>query len=406
MADSPSTPLERVIDSARAALVGEMPMPDVASLAARARSRTRRQRGVAGGLVALSIAVMGLMARTAFQAQPVTFVVHGEAFSDSGFVRTAPTQHATLRFSDESSVSVHPDTQAQVTERRQNGATLRVSAGRVDVVVIHRSDTSWEVAPGPFVVHVTGTRFSAAWKPVDDEAIVEVEEGSVSIEGPGLQTPVVLRPGQRFKGSVRPGAVRYEVEASSAPSLAEPQAPPDVEPRPSASSGGLDAGPTRIAPSVVVLPTLKTDWTAWSAAGDFERIVRDSEREGVKVVLAQRSVADLLVLGDAARYLSNGVLARQAFEAAHARGKGTPRAAIASFRLGQLIEPSDSTLADAWYQGCLAEDPEGPLAAEALGRRVLLARHRNPAIARALAEEYLKRFPTGGAAGVARALVR
>jgi hypothetical protein len=37
---------------------------------------------------------------------------------------------------------------------------------------------------------------------------------------------------------------------------------------------------------------------------------------------------------------------------------------------------------------------------------VLLARHRSVEEARALAAEYLERFPTGGAAGMARELVK
>lgn len=404
MAERSGTTLEKLVASARAGLAGDMPMPDVVALAGRARSRLRRRRAATVGLAALSVALVLAVGRGALQTPPVTFVLEGAAFADSGFVRTAPAQRATLSFSDDSRVSLHEDTQAHVTERRPSGATVRVASGRVDVSVVHRQATRWNVEPGPFVVHVTGTRFSAAWNPSTDEATVELEEGSVSIEGPGLLTPVVLRPGQRFRGSVRPGAVGYEVQSTSPAAVARPDVAPHVE-WPAAVPAILDAGVPRVGRAVVA-PPVRNDWKGWSAAGDFEQLLRDAEREGLDGVLERRPVADLLLLGDAARYLSNGVVAQRAFEAAHVRGRGTPAAAVSSFRLGQLVEPVDEAKADAWYQRCLSEDAEGPLAAEALGRRMLLARHRSAPDARALALEYLRRFPTGGASGVARELVR
>jgi hypothetical protein len=411
MGDRSETALAQVVASARASLVAEMPMPNVTALAARARARTRRRRAAVGAIVALCAVGALLLARPTPPPAPVAFVVDGEAFVDLGFVRTAPHQRATLRFDDDSTISLFDDTQVQVTERRATGATLRVAAGAVHVAVVHRRDTAWRVESGPFVVQVTGTRFSAAWSPTHEQALVELEEGSVSIEGPGLSAPVVLRPGQRFMGSVRPGAVEYAVESASLRS--SPQGPPEASLAPAVELLPPDAGPPPVAPSRPVRspaaprpPRSREDWKAWSAAGDFEEVLLDAEREGLEQVLAQRPVADLLLLGDAARYLSNRRLAQRVFTVAHGRSRGTPSAAVASFRLGQLSEPDDEAAADGWYQRCLSAAPTGPLAAEALGRRVLLARHRSVEEARALAAEYLERFPTGGAAGMARELVK
>ncbi|MCA2980014.1 MAG: FecR domain-containing protein, partial [Myxococcaceae bacterium] len=229
MGEPAESALRRVVDSARAALTAEMPAPDVDALAARARARKGRRRVATGAVVALCLVGAWLFVRPTPQPAPLAFVVEGDAFADQGFVRTAPGQQATLRFSDGSAVALLADTRAQVTERRAAGATLRVSAGAVHVSVVHRHDTAWRVEPGPFVVHVTGTRFSAAWSASDEQALVELEEGSVAIEGPGLTTPVVLRPGQRFTGSVRPGAVAYAVESSSAGPRA---GPPEASPAP------------------------------------------------------------------------------------------------------------------------------------------------------------------------------
>ena len=50
----------------------------------------------------------------------------------------------------------------------------------------------------------------------------------------------------------------------------------------------------------------------------------------------------------------------------------------------------------------LAEAPQGPLAAEALGRRMVALRHLGEVEAcRKAARDYLRRFPSGPYAGVA-----
>jgi hypothetical protein len=69
-------------------------------------------------------------------------------------------------------------------------------------------------------------------------------------------------------------------------------------------------------------------------------------------------------------------------------------------------QETGASKAIAWYDDYLTRAPTGPLAGEALGRKMTLTdKLAGPAKARALAEEYLRRFPTGNYAGSARELL-
>jgi outer membrane protein assembly factor BamD (BamD/ComL family) len=59
-----------------------------------------------------------------------------------------------------------------------------------------------------------------------------------------------------------------------------------------------------------------------------------------------------------------------------------------------------------WFQRYLAEEPSGPLAREAAGRLIELYRQSGDAASvRSAAESYLKNYPTGPHAGLARSVL-
>jgi hypothetical protein len=59
-----------------------------------------------------------------------------------------------------------------------------------------------------------------------------------------------------------------------------------------------------------------------------------------------------------------------------------------------------------WYDTYLAEAPGGPFAGDALGRKMVISSRGSPTAARALAQEYLRRFPSGTYASAARDLTK
>jgi TolA-binding protein len=158
----------------------------------------------------------------------------------------------------------------------------------------------------------------------------------------------------------------------------------------------------------VTRPGARRGWAHALAAGDWDRILADANRAGIKQTLAQASSDDLLALADAARYRLRGDLARDALLADRRRFPGSASALEAAYLLGRLAESHHGTVDQAlqWYDVYLAGAATGPYASDALGRKMTATNGLHRADdARALAREYLRRFPGGSYAGAARALL-
>jgi TolA-binding protein len=150
-------------------------------------------------------------------------------------------------------------------------------------------------------------------------------------------------------------------------------------------------------------------WAEALASGDWDRILADVDRHGVKRTLAETSSEDLFVVADAARYRRRTGLAREALLAERKRFPESARALDAVFLLGRLEESNERGTAKAihLYEEYLARAPSGTYASEALGRRMMATSElEGAARAQVIAQEYLRRFPSGTYAGAARALLR
>jgi TolA-binding protein len=114
----------------------------------------------------------------------------------------------------------------------------------------------------------------------------------------------------------------------------------------------------------------------------------------------------LALLADAAHYLHRDDIAQQALLAQRQRFPGSTRAKDAAFLLGRIVEARTGGAGEAlgWYDRHLEEAPNGAYVSEALGRKMtVLARLRGDQAARPVAEEYLRRYPSGTYARAARA---
>ncbi|MGC4063318.1 MAG: hypothetical protein QM784_01420 [Polyangiaceae bacterium] len=130
-------------------------------------------------------------------------------------------------------------------------------------------------------------------------------------------------------------------------------------------------------------------------------------RIGIEAALERASSEDLFALADAARYRHRFDLARDALLTQRRRFPSSGRALDALFLLGRVEEPSNANRALTWYDEYLKRAPGGGYAAEALGRKMVIANQSSSkAQARAIAETYLAQFPRGSYAGVARAILR
>ena len=99
---------------------------------------------------------------------------------------------------------------------------------------------------------------------------------------------------------------------------------------------------------------------------------------------------------------------RKALLALRKRFSSHTLASEAAFHLGRIEETAeDRKAALGWYTQYLKDSPRGVFAAEALGRQMEGVAHlQGRSAARPLAEQYLKRFPSGDFADTARMLVQ
>jgi TolA-binding protein len=238
----------------------------------------------------------------------------------------------------------------------------------------------------------------------DELLRVKVFEGESSVEG--TPSPLFLRAGQQVSANAKNGTV--EVGPLNVVREIPANAPPEVHdavpegPRPADE-------PSNAAPPAVPAPTpvKRTNWPDAVAAGDYSGVLSDAERRGIAPVLAEGPLADLVALADAARLSGRLDLGKRALLAQRNRFPRSSAARDAAFFLGRLADDQEHSPAMAipWYEKYMSEAPNGAFAAEALGRRmVAVSRQSGRHAARDMAIEYLKRFPSGPHASVAREL--
>jgi TolA-binding protein len=329
----------------------------------------------------------------AASGEPLRFWVEERAGRVDEWV-TARDVEQSMRFSDGSSVVAAPRTTTRVMRVSADGAQLTLERGQVDAHVVHREGSRWQVAAGPFVVRVTGTRFRVGWDPQTEKLVVKVTEGRVEVSGDD-QPVRSLTAGS----SLELGASAQRAVASAAPAPVAPPAPAaEVEP-----PMGTEPSPPRKA----ALPEPKLDFRELSTAGRYREALAAVEQLGFARQCSSLSARDLLTLASTARLAGRPDRAREAYSATLERFPGSSEASISAFSLGRLASDAGrASDAVTWFQRYLAEAPRGPLAREAAGRLVELWHQLgNGAAARGAAESYLKSYPSGPHAGLSRSVL-
>jgi hypothetical protein len=333
-----------------------------------------------------------------------------------------------LLFAEGTEFILMPGTRSRLRAVDASGARIAIEQGTASFQVTPARDRRWQVDVGPFLVTVKGTVFTVSWDAAAERFELRLRHGRVTVSGPVSGGEIALAGGQRLVVDLPKGQTviaEHKAEdwldapASTAPRTAEPPpgrpsaAPPE---RPSAApperpSAALDkrAAPAAApgAPPPGGRPDSIHQWTQALAVGHLDRILAEAERAGVKATLDTASSDDLLALADAARYRRRMDLARDALLAERRRFADSPRSLDAAFLLGRVEEANERGLARAigWYDEYLA--PNGTYASEALGRKMTLtSKLEGASRARPVAEEYLRRFPTGTYAGPAQAFAR
>lgn len=345
-------------------------------------------------MAAAAVTVLGVGLGSLFFAtrtKDITYqVVNGAMVDGDHVVAGSDTQ---IRFSDGSEVVLEPGADTHIQKLDENGGRVSIDEGTARVAIAKRPGASWTVDAGPYTVKVTGTAFSVHWSKKEQAFEIAMVSGSVIVTGPLVGSGMALHAGQRVrtgKGKLlidTTDAARSKV-SSVAPTPIDLDALPLSADAPPAPGAGLPGG--------------ALDWSRRAAQGEFAAVIEAAERRGLDVTLATASLADLAALADSARYARRASLAKRVLMAERKRFPASSAARDAAFFLGRLAE-DDGSGALEWYDRYLADSPRGTYASQALGRKMMLVyQQRGAASARAIADDYLARYPSGPYAAAAR----
>jgi hypothetical protein len=382
------------------------------------RSRKRIALSVAAVLIAVVTAFGGRRWLDSRHVAALSYTVDSGHVGQGGVIVGNGSTQPTLRFSDGTEVVFLTGSRGQVRSVDEHGARIAV-AGKAKVEVVHWRGSHWLFDVGPFLITVTGTAFTAEWNDAQERLEVVLKTGTIAVSGPSSDEAITLRAGQRLIVSMRDKEVvirdiESTGETGRAPSVVFPPSTLEVDGSPSLHvntpppATHAHLSPATTARSGSKTAPLTTNWRTQLAAGEFARILREAEQQGIDAALDGVSSDELAALADAARYSRREDIARRALMSQRRRFVATPHANDAAFLLGRLEEAAQHfAVALAWYERCLDESPSGTYTSESLGRKMtIVARLYGAARARPIAEAYLRRFEKGTYAAAARALVR
>jgi TolA-binding protein len=380
-------------------------------------------------LVAAAIGIAACLALFMFAGRepaPLTFRVgdKGRLGEVDAWLEASAGKAMPLRFSDGTKVRLEPNARARVTHVDPAGATVRLESGRANVSVVKRKGAAWRVSLGPFRVEVTGTRFDINWDPGNDRLLLQMHEGSVVVSGCVFGPGRSVVAGETALASCRDplleissGATARSRETAEGASGSVTQSnriakqngspaeePANIDDAPIPSGAGIrdehrraSTGPSTAAP----------DWRELVRNGRHGEALDAAEAAGFSSECRTSSAADLVALGDAARYTGRLERAVEAYHAVRKRFPGHERSAVAAFALGRIAFDHRGDFAEAarWFRTYLGERPGGRLDRDALGRLMeSLSRLGDTAGARTEAKRYLERHPKGPHAEMARRL--
>jgi TolA-binding protein len=246
----------------------------------------------------------------------------------------------------------------------------------------------------------------------------------VEVKGPGIQA-VGVRLQERDRLRLTKTGAHFSLSVENVPDQPpEPPPPEEVSARDEAIEAVKVQSVTR--PPIKKKPKKKEaavseakvasldrhrpeTWQDLCDLGRYSDALAAAEKQGFARLLKTLDDAQLWRLADAARYTGRGKLAREALLSVRRRFRSSWRARVAAFLLGRIaIEMlNDPREASGWFNIYLREDPDGPLAEEALGRRIGTCRQAGMrAESCRVAAKYLDRFPEGSFAEYARSVLR
>lgn len=374
----------------------------------RVSARLRRAGRLLAAMLALSL-VFGVVFRALKTGEGSVRVGHGELSASAGtWLHASESESLPLAFADGTRIEMAPRSRARVLVLDPKETRVMLESGRAHVEVTRRSGQNFTIATGPFMVHVTGTRFDVLWNPERDQFELSLAEGQVELSGCVFGSGRKLVAGQRVEASCKVPRLTIAYSSPTAPASARaselPAASSSIAPEAAVPAPRREASP----PHAAKIAPARGAWLSLSRSGHYAEAFAAAEREGFAELCQGTNAAELSLLGETARHAGRLAEARQAFSALRRRFPTAREAALSAFSLGLLEFDGFSAYSRAadWFRTYLRENPGGPLARDARGRLMeAVQRSGNRAEARDLAQSYLLDYPAGPHAELARRLV-
>jgi TolA-binding protein len=322
------------------------------------------------------------------------------------WLATDASSELPLAFSENTRIVLRQDSRGRVEQVSRRGASFLLERGAVRAEIVRHPGADWRFLAGPFEVRVTGTALNVAWDPARDQFAVRVDNGSVVVQGPYLGADRVVRAGEVCVVDLSSRSMRLQSGAmtgmrEAAGTSADSEAAASSAPQGHTAGASVADTPLSNAPPRAVVPSPSPPgWAALEQQGDHQGAYYAVQRVGPAVLYRSASADGLLDLAKIGQLSGHHELQRDALLACRRRFPSTRQSALAAYELGRA---SSSAEAAAWFEAYLADQPDGALAREALGR-LLEAQSlaQNAAAARDVANHYLSRYPDGPHAPLAR----
>lgn len=378
-------------DRVRERIVLDMPRP--------IRKTRVKKSVIAGGLLA-SAAVLAFAA-----FRPVDY-------SGPEIVRADGVARP-LDFSDGTEFTVAPKTEVRVRDVSARGASIVLEKGEIEARVVHRVNTKWSIAAGPFLVRVTGTKFTTKWDPKTYAVSVILHEGSVVVDGCGVQR--VVKGGESFVAICSQGVL-------------EDRSPANIA-RPVAQGGDAlhlvesqDVSRKAVGEPIVPVPSFDPDPyghpsmeapSAVQGSGAASTLSPSEHREKtVSPRIAPPQLAGSPVAAEPklpsqgttdrlfreareARYAGDRARASDLYRQIRVQAPHTEASSLATFELGRIAFGVNQKEAAKWFALYLEEAPSGVFAREALGRLLESTVSFDETGAIEIAKRYIAAYPEG-----------
>jgi TolA-binding protein len=371
-------------------------------------------RRIVWALAAAGVAAVMLGIGLGFAAPfgPLAVVVDGSGGTPllGAWIGAPSARPLPLEFSDGSRIELAPESKARLVELARSGARVELANGTLRAHVVPRRTTDYRLDAGPFRVHVTGTRFDMSYRPESETFELFLEEGQVELTGCVFGKGRKLAAGQSVRASCRErtldvsfGRKKPPEEEAAARSVPPAEAAPASPEAPKVAAAESPSGER-----VTAEKPAGQRWIALARAGDFAEAFAVANDAGFETECARASASELALLADVARHAKAPQKAEHAFLTLRRRFPGSNEAALSAFALGRLEfdERRAYGKAATWFRAYLSERPSGAMTREALGRLVEACyRAKDDAGAREAAVQYVREYPSGPHAELARRVV-